>query len=213
MSPGKELNENQLYKILNSRSKSLIEKIDRNIKIGFALLTLFIAWTLFDYLYLTPRLLNYFEYVYVPKWLYLLDGLTNALIVVTFIYFAVRYLKTKKYGTGVCNLKENLTKIINILTIYKKLFYLILFIILIETITSIGLGISMGVSMGFERYGLSFSDLGTKALFFMGILCLLTFVVFCLFPFLLFRWGFNKLYGNYIRKLKTTLNELNEATD
>jgi len=55
ITPSKELDENQLHTLLSKRTKSLMDRIDRNIKIGFVVLLGLILLFTFDDLIFSPE--------------------------------------------------------------------------------------------------------------------------------------------------------------
>ena len=135
---------------------------------------------------------------------------SNFLIITTFIYFVIKYYRVKKSCDMNCNLKETLVKIINTLQIYQTMFYLALMTLLFAIGTGFVTGMYKGLLDGVQEKGMVLAEVqGDKiaqvVLIGLFILILITGVVF-----FLLRWGFKKLYGNYIQKLKLTLRELQE---
>lgn len=68
MSVGKELDENQLKGMLSKRTKSLIERIERNIKIGFFVLFILILFVVLDDYILSPMLME--NVISIPGWVH-----------------------------------------------------------------------------------------------------------------------------------------------
>jgi hypothetical protein len=72
-------------------------------------------------------------------------------------------------------------------------------------------GLYSGVDLKAHELGTTLADVGSSPEMIkrivLGIVILLVFIAAL---FVLFSWGFRKLYGNYIFKLKETLKELNE---
>src|SRR5690606_24101819 len=88
LSSGKELDEEQLREMLRRRTSNLIDRIDRNVRIGFGVLFLFIVLFIFDDFIFAPRLIsNLAAGVEMPQWLMFLSVFANAMIVITFVYF------------------------------------------------------------------------------------------------------------------------------
>ena len=205
----KQLDENQLKEMLGKHSKSMIDRIDRNIKTGFAILfVLILIFALDDFIF-SPALLVE-ENIEIPQWLLFLGVFSNTLIFTTFIYFAIKYYRIRKSCDIVCNLKETLRKIIDTLKIYQTLFYLALVTLLL----AIGTGFITGMFTGFankaSEQGVAFSEVGTGQLFVLIAVGLFILLLLVGGVFLFLRWGFRKLYGNYIQKLNQTLKELEE---
>ena len=209
-----QLDEDQLRKMLGKRTRSLMDRIDRNIKIGFGVLfVLILMFALDDYL-LSPLMLdNINENANIPGWLTFLSVFSNTLIFTTFIYFVIKYYRVKKSCDTVCDLKESLIKIINTLKIYQTMFYLALVTLLL----AIGSGFVTGMYRGFldvvNEQGIPLAEVQTDKIIVVVLIGLLILVLLTGAVFLFLRWGFRKLYGNYIDKLKLTLKELQEIGD
>lgn len=211
VSSKEELDESQIEEMLRKRTSNLIERIDRNIKIGFGILFILIALFILDDFFFSPMLLeNMGSDFEIPQWLNFLSIFTNALIFTTFIYFVVKYYRVKKSCDISCNLRETLVKIIKTLKIYQRLFYLALIFLSAAMTVSFITGLYDGMEETAADSGVLMSDIPLQILL---LTILVGFVVLVLMVggiFLLMRWGFRRLYGNYIHKLKNTLNELDE---
>lgn len=209
-----QLDESQLKTMLGKRTKSLTDRIDRNIKIGFAILfVLILVFALDDFL-LSPFLLDEnVQNIEIPPWLTFLGVFGNAMIFFTFIYFAIKYYRVKKSCDMICNLKETLVKIIDTLKIYQTMFYLALFSLLVAIGSGFATGMYRGVLNLASEKGIPLEEVQTNQII---VYILIGFVVLLLLTgtvFISLRWGFRKLYGNYINKLKLTLKELQEIED
>ncbi len=210
----KQLDESQLRKMIGHRTKSLLERIDLNIKIGFGILFVLIVIFALDDLILSPILMKEFgENLDIPGWVLFISVFSNFLIITTFIYFVIKYYRVKKSCDMNCNLKETLVKIINTLQIYQTMFYLALATFLLAIGTGFVTGMYKGFLDGVQEKGMVLAEVqGDKiALVFLIGLFILILITGLVFFFL--RWGFRKLYGNYIHKLKLTLRELQEIED
>lgn len=153
------------------------------------------------------------ENISIPGWLLFLGIFSNALILTTFIYFVIKYYRVKKSCDTVCDLKETLKKIIGTLKIYQTMFYLALATLLV----AIGLGFITGMYTGFsdkvKQLGIPITEVETGGLIGTVLIGLVILVILVGGIFILLRWGFRKLYGNYLEKLKLTLRELQEIED
>ncbi len=210
MSPGKELDEGQLREMLDSRTKSMIEKIDRNIKIGFVVLLVFILLVIIDSAFSSYLLKNIEYNIEIPQWILWLSASSNLIILITFIYFAIKYTIVRKKCNVACNLKNTLTRIIGTLNIYKRMFYFALIVFLITIVFEFITGMLQGFYAGLEQNGTNVSDIETGRLVFAALIGFVIIAALVTGIFLFLRWGFRKLYGNYIQKLRLTLNELEE---
>ncbi len=209
-----QLDEDQLKKMLGKRTKSLIDRIDRNIKIGFVVLFVLILIFALDDFLISPLMTDEMsKNITIPGWLTFLGVFSNTLIFTTFIYFVIKYYRVKKSCEAVCDLKETLRKIIDTLKIYQTMFYLALVTLLL----AIGSGFVTGLYRGFldevTAQGIEIGDVGTNKIVVMVLTGLIILVLITGVVFFFLRWGFRKLYGNYINKLKLTLHELEEIED
>lgn len=209
MSAVKELDETQLREMLHKRTKSLIERIDRNIKIGFAVLFVLILLFAFDDFLVSPQLLkDMTQGVDMPDWLMFLGVFSNTLIMTTFVYFVIKYYRVKRTCDVTCELRETLKKIIETLLLYQRLFYLALATFMVAVALTFVSGVYEGGRLQFESSGAQLTDVDTQQLALIIVLGIIALSLIVGGIFLFLRWGFRKLYGNYINKLKTTLKEL-----
>lgn len=211
---GKQLDENQIRAMLEKRTGNLLERIDRNIKIGFVVLFLLIlVFALDDYVFSPLLIESVSENIVVPGWLLFLGVFSNMLILTTFIYFVIKYYRVKRSCDVSCDLKETLIKIIDTLKIYRRLFYLALITLLFAMASGLVTGLYKGVAASAEQQGVLFSEIPPDKMLMVMFLGLLVLLVTIGSIFLILRWGFKRLYGNYISKLKRTLRELQEIEE
>ncbi len=211
LSSRKNLDEDQLREILRRRTGHLIDKIDRNVRIGFGVLFMFIVLFILDDFVFAPKLLNDVATgIDIPQWLMFLSVFANVLIIVTFVYFVIQYYKVKKNCDISCNLKETLVKIIGTLRIYQRLFYLALLIFSIAMVLQFISGMFLGAQVELHEKDMLFSDVAVGKWLVLFVLGLVVLGITVGGIFLLLRWGFHRLYGNYLDKLKQNLSELNE---
>jgi hypothetical protein len=211
LSSNQELDEDQIREMLRRKTNNLIDRINRNVRIGFVLLLAFILLFLLDDFVFYPMLTRQVEAVVrVPQWLIFLSLFSNTLILITFIYFAIKYYLVKKDGEIMSDLRESLKKIIAILNIYQRLFYLALFILSLAITLQFLNGMFTGMAYGMEIQGIPFSEVSVNRLLLATAIGILILAGIVGGVFFIMRWGFRRLYGNYIRKLKLTLQELDE---
>jgi len=214
MASTRELDENQIREMLGKHTKNLIERIDRNIKIGFVVLFfLILIFSLDDFL-LSPLLTkDVSENLAVPHWLLFLSVFSNTLIFTTFIYFVIKYYHVRRSCDITCELKETLVKIIATLKIYQRMFYLALIFISVTMITGFITGVYQDTLANLETQGISFSEVSINQLLILIAIGLIFLLITVGGIFIFLRWGFRRLYGNYITKLKMTLKELEEIDE
>ncbi len=214
ISSGKELDEDQLRNMLEKKTKSLIERIDRNVKIGFGVILILIILFSLDDLWLSPQTMQkYYGDIPIPGWVVFIAIFSNILVITTFLYFVFKYYKVKRNCDVLCNLKETLIKIINTLVLYQRLFYLALVTIIVSMGSAFITGMYRGLDHNAEVRGMQLTDIEPGQLILVATVSILLIVLFGGGVFISLRWGFRRLYGNYINKLKTTLKELEEIDE
>lgn len=203
------LGKESINELLRHKTRTLVDKIDRNIRIGMGLLLVFIAYVIMDDLYFSKILIK--EPIEYPHWMYPLDIFSNTLIVTTYLFFVIRYLKIKRHFSVDLHLKDFLMGILDTITTYRRMFYLAVIILLINICVSFTAGMYAGIKLTVGNTPGGMDNLpATKILTIIGIgLAILIPLVAAIFFIL--RWGFNKLYGRYLVKLNDTLKELDES--
>jgi hypothetical protein len=213
--PGEtELNENQLKSMLGKKTKNLIERIDSNIRIGLWILVLLIAFFVIDDFVVSPEIAKTFVHdLTLPAWIQFLSIFSYALIISTFIFFVLRYFKIKRTSNYTSNLHDTLVQTIDTLMLYKRMFYMVLLALFITFSSMFVAGLYEGIALKARETGVSFNEISKGNLFVTlsgGILVFLSIIS----GFLYFlHWGFKKLYGKYISKLKSALAELLELEE
>lgn len=213
-----EMNKHRLEKesiqeLLKSRTKSLVERIDRNIRIGLTILLLFIGYVIADSMFLSA----YFSKVIIndiveyPKWLVPIDFFSTALIVTTYLFFVIKYIRIKKSFSIDLQIKDLLKGILETVITYRRLFYLAVVMFLLNMIVGFSAGFYEGIKIIADSRNISVSKLDSFQIWKLvgiGILILIPLITFLFF---ILRWGFNKLYGKYLQSLRETLKELDES--
>jgi hypothetical protein len=203
------LGKETIHELLKNRTITMVDRIDRNIRIGMWVLLAFISYVLIDDVYLSKVLIeNPIEY---PSWMIPMDVFSNVLIVTTYVFFVLRYLTIKRSFSPDTQLKDLLNGILDTLKTYRRMFYLAVVILLINMIVSFAAGLYQGVKFKVGTANGGIENLATsKILIIIGIgLAILVPLIALTFFFL--RWGFNKLYGKYLQSLNDTLKELDES--
>jgi len=198
----KELDEEQIRTMLDRRTKNLIERIDRNIRVGFVVIFLIILVLVLNDFILSPWLVEGIDHqLRIPGWLLVLDVGINVLIVSLFLLFVISYFRVRRNCSGTCDLRHTLLKTIRVLNFYRQLFALVLVIFLLAS----GTGFLVGLFQGIHLNGMLPVNLPVVIAVGMVFLLIITGGLF-----FAFRWIFRRLYGNYLDQLKQTLRELDE---
>lgn len=197
-----ELTEEKIMELLSNRTASLMERIDKNIRWGFAILFVILtAMVIWDFLISGKSDIVSGSQVSIPEWVTSLDRGINFLIFILFFVFVIRYQQIRKKCQVVCNLRQALEKVIKVLTIYKRLFIFVLIIFLLSSATAYIAGFFKGIHVD------SAAGVSLPVAIISGVV---TLGLFTGMLFLLLRWIFRKMYGNYLSQLKETLKELDE---
>lgn len=196
------LNEEQIRSMLGRRTTTLLDRIDRNVRIGLILLlAVVVVLGVAEFLPLMVRNSGEPLTGEIPAWLRTIDLGVSLLIITLFIAFSLHYRKMRNTCRQVCDLRHTLMKIIGVLTLYRRLFGLALIIILLESGTGFTAGFFTSVTQNHTLEGFFIPTLV------MGLLLILLITGFL---FLLLRWAFRKVYGNYLDQLRATLAELDD---
>lgn len=207
------LGKESIHELLKNRTQSLVDRIDRNMRIGMAVLGIYIAYLLVDYLFLTAYFSKIIihEVIEYPKWLEPLDVFSTALIITTYLFFIIRYLKIRRSFSIQLQLKGLLLGIQETLKTYRRMFYLAVVILMINITVSFTAGVYQGLKFKADAVSSGIINLTTsQTLKIIGV-SLLIIVPMIAFSFYVLRWGFNKLYGRYLQSLGDTLKELDES--
>lgn len=203
------LEQESITELLKNKTKTLIERIDRNINIGLILILIYIAYIIVNDLFIADLLLKKSPVEY-PDWMTPLDIFSNVLIICTYIYFAISYFKAKKHFSPDNQLKNFLSGIIKTINTYRRLFYLAVIILLINITVSFSAGLYEGIKYQANLKTGGLENLSNSKIVVIILVGLAFLIPIVLATYFVFRWGFNKLYGNYLLKLNQTYKELDE---
>ena len=206
------LGKESIHELLKNRTQSLVDRIDRNMRIGLGVLLLFIIYLIIDSIFMSD-LFSAIGYrgVEYPKWLIPIDIFSTTLIITTYLFFIIRYLKIKRSFSIHLQLKDLLLGIQETMKTYRRMFYLAVVIFMINIIVSFIAGVYQGLKFKADAVSGGIINMTTsQTLKIIGI-SLLIIVPMIAFSFYILRWGFNKLYGRYLIKLDETLLELDES--
>ncbi|PTN08366.1 hypothetical protein [Mangrovibacterium marinum] len=194
------LDETELRRMLKRRTNGLIDRIDRNVRIGFAVIVALVLFFLIDDFYLTP---TFADGATVPAWIYLIDSINTIILVGTFGFFWNQYKEAKKHYSQSNDMRQVLSDSIQALMKFRRLFYGALSVFLLVIVISALAGFFGNPDVQLETIWAE----RNHAVLFTGLALLVAIVALI---FLVFHWGFRRLYGRYIKQLKNTLAELDE---
>lgn len=207
------LGKETINELLRNRTKTLVEKIDRNIRIGMGGLLVFIGYVLIDSIFLADYYSKIIihEVVEYPKWLVPLDFFSITLIVFTYLFFAIRYLKIRRSFSIDLQLKDLLKGILETVQAYRRMFYLAVAILMLNMVVVFAAGLYEGLKFRTGNIPGGMENIPTSKIFLIIGVGLAVLIPMIAGTFILLRWGFNKLYGRYLVKLNETLKELDES--
>jgi len=208
------LGKESIHELLRNRTQSLVDRIDRNMRIGLGVLLLFIIYLIIDSIFMSDlySAIGYRDVEY-PKWLIPIDVFSTTLIITTYLFFVVRYIKIKRSFSIQLQLKDLLFGIRETLITYRRMFYLAVVIFMINIIVSFIAGVYQGLKFKADAVSDGIINMTTiQTLKIIGV-SLMIIVPMIAFSFYILRWGFNKLYGRYLVKLEETLQELDESAN
>lgn len=203
------LGKESILELLKTRTKTLVDRIDRNIRIGMAIILIFIAYVIIDDVYLSKLILS--EPMRYPDWLIPMDIFSNVIIVTTYLFFVLRYWRIKRSFSPDTQLNDLLKGILNTLTTYRRLFYLAVIILLINMVVSFAAGLYQGIKINTDSLSGGIESLSMSKLLIIIAIGLAFLIPLIAGTFFLLRWGFNRLYGRYLNKISETLLELDES--
>ncbi len=205
-----KVNTDDIRLMLQRRSSGILSKLERNVKIGFWLLGIFILLTITDQYFPYERIFpNYLiKHFPTPLLIKIIGLIVNCTIMLTFILFVYRFQILKIRNLASENMRVALQKVIRLLDTFKKEFYLALILFSCAE----GAGFITGVWLGIHAV----PDGKTMNLFqlIMTIFIILLIITALVsLVFYLFHKGFNSLYGKYRQQLIVTMNELDETEE
>lgn len=210
-----KLSQDDLRKILGKRTKDISERIARNIRIGIGIV---LAWIVLGFaidILATPLFKNMLDKPYLSEPLmtgvFVAEALIYLIIAATLIVFFIRYRKVEKANSQCFKLEERITQLISVVKLYKRMFYVVLVIVLIYVVTTFSLGFFNEFDFQMEAKGLDPELLATKAKAIVFVTFGLAVSIILGIYYLLFNLFFKRLYGRYLLQLKNTLIELSEA--
>jgi hypothetical protein len=207
------LDKDTIRELLKTRTKSLVERIDRNIQIGLGILLIFIGYVIADSMFLSAYfskviINNIVEY---PQWLVPVDFFSITLIVATYLFFVIKYIRIKKNFSIDRQLKDLLQGILETVITYRRLFYLAVAMFLLNLVVVFSAGLYDGLKIQADSGNISVWQLVSFQIWKLIGIGLLILVPLITFLFFFLRWGFNKLYGNYLQSIRETIKELDES--
>ncbi len=202
-----ELEASNISYLLQCRSKSILSRLDRSVKIGICFLVAFFLITLADLLLPTELLFsdNLIESFEVPKWINLMEWCVNLILMVSILHFIVKYHNLKVNSLANEDLQGALKKVLKLLNTFRKEFYVAVIVL------DFGIGLAF-LSEAYNRFkSISSHQMPTKLsiVIIAGSLLLICCLLIASIFFVLQK-GFNSLFGKYQEQLIQSLDELRE---
>lgn len=205
----------ELEAMIGKRTNDISRKIGKNIRIGLAIA---LAWSLLGFtvdFILNPIMKQYFNTPNITDQILLYSFIVQVfiylLIFSTLILFWYKFNQIDKRPIDYTKLNDTLKSYIRVISAYKKMFYIILALVLTYVAVAFTTGFCLGYSQGMQSSGLKITDISMVQWIITIVSFLLTLGVFVAIYLLLFNWFFKRLYGRHLVMLKSTLRELNEG--
>ena len=211
------LPEEEFSKMLEVRTEGITEKIGKNIRLGLGIILGWICLQLVGNYFLSPVLNTKLdEIVHSEKflfWMSRMEVTSYILIIVAIIIFWIRYNKIEKTKIDSTNLRSKLKLLIRHLNSYKRMFYIILGVIIVLIVASFSTGFVEGFNYQINELDIDISSLSVLRWIVTIIGFIISLGVIITIYYILFNLFFKRLYGKYLKQLKTTLKELEEPTN
>lgn len=210
-----QLSENELRRMLKKRTVDIADKIRRNIRIGIGIVLAWVSLGFATDFILSPIMESKLDKPYMTDelmlWSFILEVLNYVLIFSAIIIFWIRYNKIDKETISTINLRDKLKGIIGVLTSYKRMFYIIMGIIIVYVALSFSTGFIMEYRYQIQNATLDVENLKLTSWLIIGAAFVGCLSVFIVVYYLLFTFFFKRLYGRHLQQLQQTLLELNES--
>lgn len=205
----------EFEKMIGKRTTDCTKKIGRNIRIGLGIV---LAWAVIgvsiDFIF-TPFFDRHLNKPYMNDKLLLgifgIELFNYVLIFATLILFGIRFNKIEKQPIDRFDLKETLTSSIRIIDAYRKMFYVVLALVLIYSIASFSTGFVLEYNHQLQLSGTRADDVPIIKWLIVAVSFLFVASVIVGVYYLLFTFFFKRLYGRHLKLLKGTLKELTES--
>jgi hypothetical protein len=203
----KELDATSINELLKKRSKGILSRLDRSVKIGIWFLILFFLFTLADQFLPADVIFpsRWKADLVVPLWINVLEWFVNIVLMLTILLFVIRYRRLQLQTLSNQDLKGAIEKVLTLLDTFKKEFYLSVIILM----SGVGLGFLLGATKGFESIQVSETP-SIMAIIVVASAMLVLLGLLIGSIFYIFHKGFNLLFGKYRDQLIQSLNELQE---
>lgn len=211
----RNISANEVDQMLTVQTRDITYKIGKNIRIGVGIVLAWVVLGIASNFVITPLFNKILDKPYMTDslldWSLFTDVCSYVLILITILIFWFRYTNIEKRTITDANLNDTLTRLIAIVKSYKKMFYIVLCILLFYITVAFSSGFFLETTYqlhenGKELNGLSFSNWLVIILGFS-----LSLGIFLGVYILLFNIFFKRLYGRYLNKMESTLKELNEV--
>lgn len=209
-----KLPEENFSKILKTRTIDITERIGRNIRIGIGII---LGWIVLGFAFdfaATPLFNKILDKPYLENgfmlWVILVEMFIYVLIFAAIVTFWLRYKKIEKTAFDHADLKSRISQLISILNSYKRMFYVLLGIVLLYAVAAFSSGFIMEYSYQMQQQGIDPNNIDLAKRVIIALTFIVSISIILAIYFLLFQLFFKRLYGKYLKQLNKTLLELNE---
>jgi tetrahydromethanopterin S-methyltransferase subunit G len=209
------LTETELSSMMTTQTRDITQKIGRNIRIGVGIILAWVVLGILTNLVVSVLFKKVLDKPYLTEsilfWSYCIEMMSYVLILATIIVFWIKYSKIEKTRIDASNLRETLSRLIGIVSSYKRMFYVVFGIFLFFITVSFSSGFFLETNYQVQTTGIDFSSLSLTRWILMIFVFIVTLGLFWGAYYLLFNLFFKRLYGRYLETMKATLKELDEV--
>ncbi len=208
------LAEKDIQNMLSKRTKDIYQRIGRNIRVGIVIILAWIGMEILTNFFFSNIFEDLLDKPYMTEqlitWSYILNIFNYVLILSTITVFWIRYKKLEKEAGSYSSLAFKIDRLINIIKSYKRMFYMILVIVILLISVSFSTGFFMEFRYQAMQGDFTLGDFSIIHQIAIVVSFLLVLGIFITIYLILFRLFFKRLYGRYLNQLEATKTELLE---
>lgn len=211
-----ELSAEDIEKIIEKRTVAISDKIKRNIRIGVIIMLCWVVVS-FGIDFITISVTHPTERFngMITNKMQIYAGMFEAflylLLFVAIIVFWHRFRNIeRRQNSNQQTIRETITYLIDILSSYKRMFYIIFLVFLVYLSLMFLSGFYIGFTSSLADTGIENLHIG-KVILIGGTILLFSLALLISIFYFLFTFFFKRLYGRYLNQLRGSLKELGDA--
>lgn len=202
-----KLEDEHILPLLKKKREDIFSQLNRSILISVGIIGIIILYNVLVNIF-TPQ--KYLEAVPYINFISYIEFLLDVFFVIIFLNFLWTYSKIKKIEIADEHLKSILEKVLFALKSFKRTYYFGLFIAIPSFSIIFSYGMYYGIVLRLAEQGKTITELPYQKFIFMIFICSSIILAFTIGTYLLSKWLFKRLYGNYLSIIEQDLKELKE---